>query len=272
MAMTKTSTSGIEVRPLSGSIGAAVTGVTLAELDDDQFSVLRDAFLENCMLVFPRQDLSAGALEAFSKWWGEPVTTFFLEYLEGHHGVSQLFNRGKANSVTENWHSDTPFLAEPPSINFLSARDVPIGGDTMWCNQYLAYETLSSGMQDLLAGLKIEFNGDSLAGLSGAPEKLRTAHPVVRTHPETGRKSLFIGSPTITARRFETMTEAESFPLIQWLYQHSSQPHRVYRHHWSNGDVVMWDNRCTLHYAVHDHGDDVRRELYRITTRAEAPV
>lgn len=268
----------IEVRPLSGSIGAAVTGISLGDLgelgdlNDGRFSAIRDAFLANCMLVFPGQYLSVARFEAFSKLWGEPVTSSFLEYIEGHHGVSKLFNRGKSKSVTENWHSDTPFLPEPPSINLLSALHMPVGGDTMWCNQYLAYETLSSGMQQMLCGLKIEFNGDSLAGLTGRVEDFRSCHPVVRTHPETGRKSLFVGPPTITARRFEHMTEEESFPLLHWLHQHSFQPHRVYRHHWSDGDVVMWDNRCTLHYAVHDHGEDAERELYRITTRAEKPV
>ena len=262
----------IAIRPLSGSIGAAVTGMNLSELNADQFSTLHEAFLDNCMLVFPAQHLGVDDFVAFSDWWGEIVTTSFLQYLEGHHGVSKLFNRGKAGSVTENWHSDTPFLPKPPSINFLSAFDVPIGGDTMWSNQYLAYESLSPGMQEMLSGLRIEFNGESLAGLINSQEELRNFHPVVRTHPETGRKSLFVGSPSGTARRFEGVTEAESYPLIEWLYQHSSQPHRVYRHHWNNGDVVMWDNRCTLHYAVHDHGEDASRELYRITTKGEKPV
>ncbi len=263
---------GFGARPLSGSIGASVTDLKLGQLDENQFAQLREVFLANCMLVFPGQYLSIGEFERFSAWWGEPVTTRFLEYVEGHHGVSQLFNRGKSNSVTENWHSDSPFLPAPPSINMLSAIEVPVGGDTMWSNQYLAYETLSPGMQRMLDGMRIEFNGDSLAGLSDSTERQSSLHPVIRTHPETGRKSLFIGPPAITARRFDGMTEAESFPLINWLHQHSSRPDHVYRHHWSNGDVVMWDNRCTMHYAVHDHGDEVRRELYRICTRAEAPV
>ncbi len=260
------------VRPLSGSIGAAITGVDLNNLSQDQFAALHEAFLENCMLVFPGQFLPIEAFARFSALWGDPVTTHFLEYLDGHVGVSKLFNRGKGGTVTENWHSDTPFLKQPPSINFLSAIEVPLGGDTMWSNQYLAYESLSPGLQQMLSGLKIEYNGGSLAGLSGSREEMRHSHPVVRTHPETGRKSLFVGAPNRTARRFDGMTEAESFPLIQWLHHHSSQPDRVYRHQWRKGDLVMWDNRCTMHYAVHDYGDTATRELYRITTRAETPA
>jgi taurine dioxygenase len=262
----------IAVRPLSGSIGATVSGLNVKELNKEQFAVLREAFLENCMLVFPQQQLSVSSLEAFSAWWGMPVLSPFLEYFDGHPGVSKLFNRGKSTTVTENWHSDSPFLDAPPSINFLSAVNMPVGGDTMWCNQYLAYETLSSGMQEMLSGLKVEFNGNSLAGLAGSNKEQCSYHPIVRTHPETGRKSLFVGSPHGTARRFEHLTEAESFPLLQWLYQHSSQPDRVYRHHWNNGDLVMWDNRCTLHYAVHDYGENTARELYRICTKAEQPA
>ncbi|MBT6275420.1 MAG: TauD/TfdA family dioxygenase, partial [Chromatiales bacterium] len=155
----------------------------------------------------------------------------------------------------------------------LSAREVPVGGDTMWSNQYLAYETLSSGMQALLDGVRAEFKGTRLAALSGSTGPVPSSfHPIIRTHPETNRKALFIGRPSDTSPRLENMTEAESLPILQYLYQHSTQPDRIYRHRWNNGDVVMWDNRCTMHYAVHDFGDAVVRDLHRISIKGAVPV
>ena len=258
----------IAIRPLSGSIGAAVTGMNLSELNADQFSTLHEAFLDNCMLVFPAQHLGVDDFVAFSDWWGEIVTTSFLQYLEGHHGVSKLFNRGKAGSVTENWHSDTPFLPKPPSINFLSAFDVPIGGDTMWSNQYLAYESLSPGMQEMLSGLRIEFNGESLAGLINSQEELRNFHPVVRTHPETGRKCLYIGDQ---AQRFDGMTAEESKPLIDYLMTYIQRPEFTCRVRWEPGSLVLWDNRCTCHYAIADYAGHTRR-MHRVIIAGDAPI
>ncbi|MDG2112461.1 MAG: TauD/TfdA family dioxygenase [Actinomycetota bacterium] len=259
------------VRPLTGSIGAAIEGVRLAELTDGEFEQIHSAFLDNCMLVFPGQFLSTEEHSGFAARWGEFSVSPFVTYLDGHPGVLPLTNRGKAGTITENWHYDSAFLATPPKMTILSARDVPVGGDTMWSNQYLAYETLSDGMKQLLDGLKAEFTGARLASLAGGDVEVpMTLHPVVRTHPETGRKALFIGHPGDTVANFENMTEDESRPLIDFLYEYSTRPDRVFRHTWSNGDVVMWDNRCTMHYAVHDHGD-LTRELHRISITGDVP-
>jgi len=149
---------------------------------------------------------------------------------------------------------------------------VPVGGDTMWCNQYLAYDSLSEGMKSLLEGVRAEFTGIRLAELAGDTSNVPfSLHPVVRTHPETGRKALFIGRPGDTVPRLEGMSDEESLPLIRFLYEHSISPDRIYRHRWRNGDVVIWDNRCTMHYAVHDYGDDAVRELHRISIRGTEP-
>jgi taurine dioxygenase len=261
----------IEVTPLTGSIGAAVDGVGLGELSDDDVARIRAAFLDHCMLVFPGQFLTADEHLAFARRWGEIGVSPFVTYLDTHPGVLPLTNRGKANAVTENWHYDSTFLPAPPKLSILSARDMPIGGDTMWSNQYLAYETLSEGMKRLLEGVRAEFAGTRLARLVGDEGEVpRSLHPVVRTHPETGRKALFIGHPGDTVPRLEDMTPEESLPLITFLYEHSTRPDRVYRHRWSNGDVVMWDNRCTMHYAVHDHGTQTR-DLHRISIKGDAP-
>lgn len=272
----------ITVTPLTPSIGASVTGVHLTELDDDGFAEIRAAFLDHCLLVFPEQFLSTDQHVHFAERWGTFSTSPFVQYLDTHPGVLPLTNRGKAAAVTENWHYDSTFLPEPPALTILSARDVPVGGDTMWSNQYLAYETLSAGMQAMLDGRRALFTATRLAALAadgdGDGDRSPTGdrpvpqcfHPIVRTHPETGRKAIFIGRPGDTVPRLEDMTEAESLPLIRFLYEHSTSPDRIHRHRWANGDVVMWDNRCTMHYAVHDHGE-ATRELHRISIVGDKP-
>ncbi|MBT5139264.1 MAG: TauD/TfdA family dioxygenase [Acidimicrobiaceae bacterium] len=260
----------IITRRLSGAIGAEVTGVRLAKITDANFAEIRQAFHEFCMLVFPGQFLTIDEHVEFASRWGEFSISPFVTYLESHPAVLPLHNRGKAGAVTENWHTDSAFLDEPPALNVLSARDVPVGGDTMWSNQYNAYERLSDGMKAMLDGMRGEFTGARLASLVGASEIPRNFHPIVRTHPETGRRSLYISKPVDSLPRFEGMTTAESVPLLNFLYQHSVQPDNVHRHHWQTGDVVMWDNRCTMHYAVHDYGDDTR-DIHRVSIKGSIP-
>ena len=160
----------------------------------------------------------------------------------------------------------------PPKISILSALVVPHGGDTMWCNQYQAYDRLSPVMKKMLEGLRVKFTGLRLARMMGAGEdKIPSAvHPLVRTHPETKRKALYVGHKD-TAQQIDGMTPQESRPLLDFLYDHSTQPDNIYRHMWQKGDVVMWDNRCTMHYAVHDYGD-AERVLNRCTMAGEVPA
>ena len=145
-----------------------------------------------------------------------------------------------------------------------------MGGDTIWCNQYVAYERLSDGMKAMLHGVSARFCGARLARTHGhqgdVPEQY---HPVVRTHPETGRKALFVGHPD-TCTNFENMTVAESRPLLDFLYAHCVQPDAMYRHMWKPGDLLMWDNRCTMHYAVHDYGTQTRN-MHRVTVKGTKP-
>ncbi|MGI9611272.1 MAG: TauD/TfdA dioxygenase family protein, partial [Acidimicrobiales bacterium] len=127
------------------------------------------------------------------------------------------------------------------------------------------------GMKRMLDGVRAEFAGTRLAKRVGKGDEAPSSfHPVVRTHPETGRKALYVGNPGDTMRRFQDMTAEESLPLIEYLYEHSPSPDRTYRHRWTEGDVVMWDNRCTMHYAVHDYGEQ-RRMLHRISIAGDAP-
>ncbi len=272
MSDTAATTDQIEVIPVTGSIGAEIAGVQLRALDDATFAVIRQAFLDHCMLIFRDQHLTIEEHKAFAARWGEFSISPFVNYLEDHPGVLPLVNRGRDGAVTNNWHYDSAFLPEPPSMTINSARQVPVGGDTMWSNQYFAYETLSDGMKEMLMGRRVCFTGARLAALGSAKEVPTTFHPIVRRHPETGRDALFLGNPGSTVTHFENMSVEESLPLLQYLYQHSIEPDRVYRHQFRNGDLVMWDNRCTMHYAVHDYGDTAVRDLHRISIKGDQPV
>ena len=262
---------GLKVRRVSGSIGAEISGIRLAGLSDAAFAQIRQAFHDHCMLVFPGQHLSMEEHVAFAARWGEFDMNPLSPYREDYPMILELENRGKKKAVTENWHYDSTFEEAPPTITMLSARDIPVGGATMWCNMYRAYERLSPGMKRMLEGVRAEFTGARLAKLYGLPEVPKSLHPIVRTHPETGRKALFIGKPGDTVPRLEDMSPEDSFPLLNYLYEQSATPDNIYRHHWQTGDVVMWDNRCTMHYAVHDYGDDSVRSLHRITIKGDVP-
>jgi taurine dioxygenase len=265
-------TGTVEVTPLTGSIGAAIRGVALGRLDDDTFGIIRQAFFDHCMLTFPDQHIDDADLMSFARRWGTVMTTPMLTYLDGYPGILRVYNRGKEATPTEYWHPDSAYLEKPPAISILAAQALPpAGGDTMWCNQYLAYESLSEGLKAHLSGLRAKFSGAKMARRTGhSGEVPFTYHPVVRTHPETGRKALYISHPE-TVPSFENMTEAESRPVLDYLYAHCPKPDRSYRHVWKSGDVVMWDNRSTMHYAVHDFGD-AERVMHRVTIEGERPA
>lgn len=261
----------IKVTPLTGSVGGLVEGINLNEpIKPDDFNALHQAFLEHGVLVFRNQHLEPGAHVKFANLWGTPAQHNPLDpSVPGFPGLIQVTKIPKATASTEAWHSDSIYTAVPPKISILSAVVVPHGGDTMWCNQYLSYERLSPTMKRLIEGLRARFTGLRLARMRGIEEVPAAVHPIVRTHPETGRKALYVGHRE-TAQCIEGMTEAESRPLLDFLYEHSTPPDNVYRHMWQVGDVVMWDNRCTMHYAVHDYGE-AERVLNRITIEGEVP-
>ena len=261
----------VKVVPATGAIGAEIQGVDLANLDAVNFDVVERAFYEYGMLVFREQSITEQGELAFARRWGEVVVTPMLTYLDQHPGVLEVVNRGKAKTPTEYWHYDSAYLECPPALSILAARTLPpVGGDTMWCNQYLAYESLSDGMKRLLSGVRGKFCGTLMAKRTGhVGDVPYTYHPIVRRHLATGRSALFLSHPE-TVPELENMTPRESRPLLDYLYGHSSSPDRTYRHHWRTGDVVMWDNRCTMHYAVHDYGDHPR-VMHRVTIAGERP-
>ena len=256
----------VEIRPLSPAVGAEVTGVRLGdELSDETIDALFAAFHEHCVLVFPGQELHPARQQAFAAQLGTPLVVPYLaaHAVPGSPAVLRVPNMGKAATLTENWHFDSAYFEVPPPIAILAAQELPeVGGDTMWANQYLAYEALSPAMQALLSNLRAAFTG-TMPDDDGVRHDVVTHHPVVRTHPATKRQSLAVGRIE-SVPRFEGMTDDESRGLLVFLYQHASRPEFVYRHRWRDGDVVMWDNRCLLHYAVHDHGDATRL-MHRVT-------
>jgi taurine dioxygenase len=272
----------IQVAPIAGALGAEIAGVDLgADIAEETVAEIRKAWLEHLVVFFRDQALDSDEFLAFARRIGEPVEYPFVKGIEGYPEIIAVM---KLPQETVNfggiWHSDTAYLERPPMGTLLLAREVPPrGGDTMWSNMYAAYEALSPGMQRMLDGLQA-VNSSGLADVSKTREdRLReqgsepeeeylAEHPVVRTHPETGRKALYV-SVAHTAR-FVDMTEDESRPLLRYLCEHSVRPEFTCRFRWRAGSLAMWDNRCTMHNPINDyHG--YTRTLHRITLAGDVP-
>lgn len=260
------------VCPLSPGLGAAVTGVDLRSLDDAGLADLQAAFVTHRVLAIRDQDLSPADLVAFAARWGQPLVHPLTPHIEGYPPVQAIENTGKARTLNEHWHTDMSFLPRPPKLTMLHARAVPaVGGDTAFADQHQAYESLSDGLRALLDGARAVHRSDGFARVVGrdpgsAPSGV---HPVFRTHPDTGRRALYVCRAFTS--HLEGMTRTESQGLLEFLFDRSARPDFTYRHQWRPGDLVMWDNRCLLHYAIHDHGDEARL-LHRVTVEGEVPV
>jgi len=268
----------LDVRPLSGALGAEIFGIDLTqELSDATVAAVRAAWLEHCVVFFRGQTLPPERLLALAGRFGEPIEYPFVKGLEGFPQITPVIKleHEKVN-FGGLWHSDTAYLERPPMATMLIARETPPrGGDTLFANMYLAYETLSDGMRRLLDGL-IAVNSSAKAdvtrtredrikdsGKTEAKKEYVAEHPVVRTHPETGRKALYInGGHTL---RFKDMSVEESAPLLSYLLQHAVRPEFTCRFRWEPGSLALWDNRCAQHNPVNDyHG---HRRVTRCMTR-----
>ena len=281
----------IEVEPLGGSIGAIVRGVDLsAPLSNRQAQEVHDAFLENSVIFFRDQNLDDPEdQKRAARLFGEPVAIPFVKSLDGHPEIIDIVKEaedaGKYN-FGGNWHTDTSFLETPALGSLLYAMEVPPrGGDTLFADLYAAYETLSDGMRSLLDGMtalhsgtrsygsQSKFKGGTNISVSMAIDQDSSGdalveHPVVRTHPETGRKGLFV-NPNYTIR-FSNLTEAESKPILDYLYAHVTRDEFVCRFRWDRRSVAVWDNRCLMHRAVNDY-EGHRRHVRRVTLRGDRP-
>lgn len=274
----------LDVRPIAGALGAEIHGVDLSsDLDDEQVAAIRRIWLEHGVVFFRDQKLPPDRFMAFAERFGRPIEYPFVKGIDGYPKIIQVakYETEKVN-FGGIWHADTTYLPEPPTATLLVAREVPpVGGDTLFANQYLAYETLSEGLKRTLDGL-IGVSSSAKADVSKTREdRVKTSgtdevgqefiaeHPVVRTHPETGRKALYVNiAHTI---RFKGWTEAESRPLLDFLFQHQVRPEFTCRFTWQVGSLAMWDNRCTQHNPINDyHG--YRRIMHRITLAGDRPV
>src|SRR3984957_15413683 len=265
----------ITVRPLAGALGAEIGGVDLREpLSNRAWSEIHHAFLDHLAIYIRDQELGPADMLRFARHFAEPAD---YPFVEGLPDFPQIFELRKEPDQKENvggaWHSDTTYLERPPVGTMLYAREVPaFGGDTMVANQYLAYETLSAGMQAMLDGLVgiysagadrtgREENKNMKMRNTGKTESYVAEHPAVRTHPETGRKALYVN--TEHTIRFKGMTAEESLPLIEYLQVHCTRPEFTARIRWERGTVGIWDNRCVQHFAINDyHGQ--RRVMWRL--------
>jgi taurine dioxygenase len=272
----------IQVRPIAGALGAEVEGVDAARpLAESIIAEIRQAFLDHLVIFLRNQKLTPQAQLAFARGFGQP-----MEYpqLKGLPECPLITPVVKLEHERVNfggiWHSDTAYLERPPMASMLYAIEVPpYGGDTLFANQYLAYEALSEPLRRRL-GTLIGINASTKADASRTREdRLREAgvehkvlvgeHPVVRTHPETGRRALYVNVGHTT--HFKDWTEQESEPLLGFLFAHQVRPEFSCRFHWEPGSLAFWDNRCTQHNPVNDyHG--FRRVMHRVTLAGEAPV
>jgi taurine dioxygenase len=271
------------VTRIAGALGAEIAGVDLSQPQSPAVSAsIRQALLEHLVIFFRDQELTPEQFLRFARAMGEPQHYPLLKGLPEHPEITEVVKleheRANFGGI---WHSDTTYLERPPMGSILYAREVPpVGGDTLFANQYLAFETLSAGMQRLLEGL-IAVSGSAKADATKTREdRMRTQaredaraeylaeHPVVRTHPETGRKALYVNVAHTV--RFKDMTEAESAPLLAFLFQHQVAPELTCRFRWQVGSLAFWDNRCVQHNPVNDyHG--YRRVMHRITLAGDTP-
>lgn len=245
----------MKVERRAGTIGAVVTGVDLSSLDDPTFERIREAWYEHLVLFFPEQHLEPAAHRDFASRFGELEVHPLTEKLEGVPEVTLLHSdRGGRADV---WHTDVTFSESPPIAAILQQiSGPPVGGDTMWANQYLAYEGLSTPMRAFL---------DDLTAIHVSFDRTRTdltaERPVVITHPVTGRRALAVNR--LFTKRIPQLSPHESNALLEQLFEWGDQPEFTVRWSWSPGDIAMWDNRCTRHYAIGDYDDE--RVMHRVT-------
>jgi taurine dioxygenase len=274
----------IVVEPVSGTIGAMVRGVDLsAPLEEAVVAAVREAFLVHHVLFFEDQDLSPEAQLRFGRYFGELDTHPFVEGMEEHPEIVEIITEPDDRlNFGGGWHSDVTFLEEPDMGSILYGVEVPqFGGDTLFANQHAAYDALSDTMKDLLDGLLAKHSaGPQYAegGYSTLSKSMKTKsvqdagrvvhHPLVRTHPETGEKALYVNRAFTIG--IKGMRSDEAMALLGFLFDHAVREPFTCRYRWSPGSVAMWDNRSVQHYALYDYRGH-RRHMRRITVKGDRP-
>jgi taurine dioxygenase len=282
----------IKTVPLASAMGAEIRGVDIATITDAQFADVKAALFHYKMIYFRAQDIGLEHQEALTLRFGPFGTDAYTQGMEGHPNVQRLVK--EASTVVDRvfgdgWHTDSPFLPRPPAISMLYAGEIPpYGGDTWWCNTELAYDFLSPKMQELLKGLKVHMSarevlrtnitrdahGNPVVGemkISMDQERIAAGsfHPLVRTHPDTGRKSLYVDQ--VYSLGIEGLAPEEARPLLDFLGRHVTREEFSCRLRWAPGTLVIWDNRICVHKAYNDY-DGYRREMYRTIVDGEVPA
>jgi alpha-ketoglutarate-dependent taurine dioxygenase len=284
--------------PLAAAMGAENRGVDIGQASDAQFAEIEDALFHHKMIFFRDQKIGHAEHHAFSRRFGPFAEDAYTDGMPGFREVQPIIKEADDRSshvFGSGWHTDSPFLDEPPAITILrSVETPPYGGDTMFANGALAWRMLGDTTRAMIGGLRVRFSmrdvlasaqvnaeqRDSPIGrlaatrsLAELPDGLRrkvigSAHPLVRTHPRSGEQSLYL-DPSY-AIGFEGMSDAEGLPLLKTLCDHLTQPAFTCRLRWEPGMVVLWDNRASVHQAFNDY-DGFRREMYRTTVAGEKP-
>lgn len=274
----------LAITPLTTVLGAEVTGVDLSlddrTMDDSTIARIRDALLEHKVLLFREQTLDPTSQARLATRFGDLTPAHPVEpSVEGHPEILSLDSDDGARADV--WHSDLTFQERPPLGAMLHAVVVPdVGGDTIWADMTAAYAALSPAMQAFLEGLTAshssakaggyfaarDASGDKAAATAATPP---THHPVIRVHPETGRRSVFV-NPLFTIK-IDGLRRSESEALLDMLYATATRLEHQMRWHWQAGDVAFWDNRCTMHYALLDYGSE-RRRMERVALEGDRPV
>ncbi len=274
----------LAVKQLSGSLGAEISGVDLLEpVSDETIADIRKIWLDHGVIFFRHQPLNADAFQAFAQRFGDIVEYPFVKGLPDHPLIIPVLKLPhEHHNFGGVWHSDTTYLDVPPAATMLIARELPpVGGDTLFASGYAAYEALSEGLKETLRKLKA-VNSSAKAAVTHSREdrmanapavmakkELNSEHPVLRTHPETGRLSLYV-NPGHTLK-FVGWSEEESQGLLDYLFEHQVRPEFTCRFVWQPHSIALWDNRCVLHNPINDyHGH--KRLLHRITLAGQVPV
>ena len=273
----------LEIRPISGALGAEVYGIDLVQsLNSADVKNIRKALLDHLVIFFRNQFITPSQQLSFAKYFGELVEYPLVKGLDGFPEIVPVV---KLPDETINfgglWHSDTTYLETPPLGGILVAKELPpYGGDTLFSNMYLAYESLSKGMRNLLNDLTAinssaksrvtETRRDRMNSSSKGSRnsELKAEHPVIRTHPETGRKALYVNFGHTV--RFKGMSEKESAPILNFLYRHQTRPEFTCCFRWHPGSIAFWDNRCTQHNPVNDY-TGYKRVMHRISIAGDKP-
>ena len=279
-------TNHLTVRPVSGSCGAEVLGCDVSQdLDADTILDIRAALLDHGVIFFRDQTLTSDQHKAFARRFGDIFVHPNFAGLSPDPEIVEIRRTpGDEAIVGEEWHCDTTMMTAPPMGAILYGVEVPPhGGDTLFASMYHAYDALSDKLKEVLSTMRCVHSDHKVAGPAAARNAKRSVkvredadwqptvnlHPVVRTHPETGRKSLFVNRAY--CHRFENMTEEESAPLLQFLFRHAERPEFTCDFRWRNGSIAFWDNRRTHHIAVNDAGPFFRH-VRRVQIAGDVPV